>query len=44
MRSPGRLSLERDVFPRLATDGELTAVVGEGADRHRDGAAVHRGP
>jgi mannose-1-phosphate guanylyltransferase len=28
---PGRLSLERDVFPRLATDGELTAVVGEGA-------------
>jgi mannose-1-phosphate guanylyltransferase len=28
---PGRLSLERDVFPRLAADGELTAVVGEGA-------------
>jgi mannose-1-phosphate guanylyltransferase len=28
---PGRLSLERNVFPRLAAAGELTAVVGEGA-------------
>jgi mannose-1-phosphate guanylyltransferase len=28
---PGRRSLERDVFPRLAAEGELTAVVGEGA-------------